>query len=682
MSLEIKRFIDCYVPTEVCNFQCTYCYIGQRKGFTGSVHAVGRTKEEVRQALSKKRFGGIMFLNFCAGGETLLGEDILGIIYELLKEGHVVQIVTNGTLRKRFEEISGWEDELLSRLFIKFSFHFLELKRLRLLDVFFSNIKLMQENGVSISLEITPCDEMIPYIEEIKACSIERAGALPHITVARNVETAELKILSSLSKEDYVKTWGQFDSPLFDMKMELVSQKRYEYCYAGEWTLYLDLRSGDLKQCYKGDVIDNIYWNPLEPIHFKPIGRHCRESYCFNGHAWLTWGAIPDMKTPTYAQIRNRVMSHGGEWLSDTVKQAFSCRLKNLNTVYENTDSVPKVLMLGDSILAGYVETVRKNLGNKCYIYYNGEIARSSVYLYRYLSEWADNMRIGSNIDVVHFNVGLWDIIHLNDEEPLVDIGSYEKNLRRIVWQLKYLFPNAKLVFANITPVAQEEWYFHNYRWERKNQDIDDYNKIAAKVMQENHVFENDLYTLAKGFHKEDYEDATHFTQNAYRQLGEKVSDCIGKMIDKMENAAAAPLGLSDSEFQNNISKLKKHRILIYGAGQYGRMCISMLQGAGITPELIIDRDIKLHGTFIQKILVIGPSEYMESECEKGDVVIIGIRNTALWNNIVSLFKECKGINVCSYKMLDYLHSNGESIGNGMKEQDNDERRIDRKTVI
>ena len=52
-------------------------------------------------------------MNFCAGGETLLSDEVLPVVHELLCEGHYVMIVTNGTLTKRFEEISNWSEELL-----------------------------------------------------------------------------------------------------------------------------------------------------------------------------------------------------------------------------------------------------------------------------------------------------------------------------------------------------------------------------------------------------------------------------------------------------------------------------------------------------------------------------------------------------------------------------------------
>lgn len=327
MSEYIKRFIDCYVPTEVCNFNCKYCYLGQKGKRKGEINPISHSPEEVTAALSRKRWGGRVFLNFCAAGETLLGDDLLPIIKALVVEGHIVQIVTNGSITKRFEEISKWDIELLDRLFIKFSYHYMELKRLNLTDVFFNNIKLVQSAGASISLEITPDDSIIPYMDEIQEEATYHLGALPHVTVARNENTSKFEILSDLDKNEYQKVWGTFDSPMFDLKMRLLSEKRTEYCYGGEKTFYLDLKIGNLKQCYRGEIIDNIYDNPGADINFKAIGRCCPEEYCYNGHAWLTLGTIPELDVPTYKDMRDRKCTDGSFWLKPGIQELFSQKI-------------------------------------------------------------------------------------------------------------------------------------------------------------------------------------------------------------------------------------------------------------------------------------------------------------------------------------------------------------------
>lgn len=115
---KIRRFIDIYIPTEVCNFRCSYCYISQRDNKTSAkIEQITHTPAEIREALSVKRLGGICLLNFCAGGETLLGTEILPIVKELIMEGHYVSIITNGTMTKRFLEVMEWSREVREKLF-------------------------------------------------------------------------------------------------------------------------------------------------------------------------------------------------------------------------------------------------------------------------------------------------------------------------------------------------------------------------------------------------------------------------------------------------------------------------------------------------------------------------------------------------------------------------------------
>lgn len=331
---KIKRFIDCYVPVSTCNLRCHYCYITQQGKFAEKTPVFSYSADHIRKALSKERLGGACCLNFCGGGETLIPPQMIDIVRELLEEGHYVMIVTNGILTRRFEQIAQFPKELLERLFFKFSFHYLELKRINMMEKFFANIKMMQDAGCSFTLEITPNDELIEHIEDIKKISLDNVKALPHITVARDNTKYELPILTSHSKSDYKKIWGQFKSGLFEYKYSVFNKKRKEFCYAGDWTLYLNIGSGDMKQCYKGEVIQNIYKNPDEPIAFKAIGNNCRESHCYNAHAFLTFGAIPEHKAPTYTHMRDRVCTDGSHWCSECVRDFFSQRLKDNNKKY------------------------------------------------------------------------------------------------------------------------------------------------------------------------------------------------------------------------------------------------------------------------------------------------------------------------------------------------------------
>jgi len=329
----IKRYIETFIATEACNFRCHYCYITQKRLFNNKVLKLQHSPQFIRKALSQERLGGTCLINLCAGGETLISRDIILLTKEFLEEGHFVSIVTNGVLSKRFDEICGFEKEPLQRLFFKFSFHYMELQRLNLMDDFFENIKKIRNAGCSFALELTPSDEAIPFIDEIKKTCMERLGALCHCTIARNDNDEKISHLSKHLFDEYKKIWNVFNSAQFDFKTNIFYEKRKEFCYAGDWSFCVNLLDGNYRQCYSEQELGNAYESIDKPLKFAPVGTACSLPHCYNGHAFLSLGVIPEMKTPTYAELRNRECLNGTSWLSETMVNFFSSKLSENNSV-------------------------------------------------------------------------------------------------------------------------------------------------------------------------------------------------------------------------------------------------------------------------------------------------------------------------------------------------------------
>ena len=269
-------------------------------------------------------------VNMCSTGETLLYSEVVIIVRDILENGHYVMLVTNGTLTKRFEQFANFPVNLRKHLFFKLSFHYLELKRLNLLDTFFANIRLMQRANISFTVEITPDDSYIPYIDEIKKVCMKELGALCHVTVPRDETKKGYPLMTSLSRSEFTNLWKSFESPLFDFKESIFEVKRKEFCYAGQWGLVINLENGIYKQCYKGKTLGNIY-DLDKPINYVAIGHHCREGHCFNGHAFLGFGLIPELNSPTFDKMRNRVLADNSEWLSSEMKAFMQCKLQDAN---------------------------------------------------------------------------------------------------------------------------------------------------------------------------------------------------------------------------------------------------------------------------------------------------------------------------------------------------------------
>lgn len=332
---KIKRFLDIYVPVTTCTLRCHYCYITQHRLFEGALPTFKYSPSHVRKALSKERLGGTCLINLCGGGETLLAPQIVEYVRELLEEGHYVMIVTNATISKRFDEIALFPKELLSHLFFKFSYHYMELKKRNLIETFFRNVCKMRDAGASFTLESTPSDELIPYIGEMQKEALDHVGAVNHITVARDERVAgELPILTNMNRDQYKKTWSVFKSEFFDYKMSIFGVKRKEFCYAGAWSLYINLATGVATQCYCSYFSQNVFEDINKPIKFKPVGNNCMQEHCYNGHAFLVLGLIPELSAPTYGEIRNRICADGSEWLKPEMKAFMSTKLYESNKQY------------------------------------------------------------------------------------------------------------------------------------------------------------------------------------------------------------------------------------------------------------------------------------------------------------------------------------------------------------
>ena len=329
---QMKMFIECHVPIKACNFKCDYCYVTQNKWWASEKPDFSLCLEKIEKALAVSRIGGIAMINLCATGETLLYPEMVDVIHKMLAAGHYVMVVTNGTLTERFKRCCEFSEDERSRLFFKFSFHYLELKKKGLMDCYFSNVRLVHENGISFTVEITPDDEYIPYIDEIKTVCMKELGVLCHVTVPRDERLPGFPLMTKLKREEFVKTWSQFDSELFRFKESIFEVKRHEYCYAGKWGFVFDLGTGDYSQCYKGRYLGNLYKDVDEPLNLYAVGCQCQEGHCFNGHAFLGFGLIPELTTSDYADMRNRVLPNGDRWLSPRMEEFMRRRLKEDNT--------------------------------------------------------------------------------------------------------------------------------------------------------------------------------------------------------------------------------------------------------------------------------------------------------------------------------------------------------------
>lgn len=334
----IHKFIELLVNgTTECNFHCEYCYVWRKKEFTPGIVTSDYTAKEIREALSLKKLGGPCHINACAQGETLLSKDIVELSYELLDEGHYLSIITNGTVTSKIDEILQFPESLLERMFFKLSFHYAELRRTKLLDRFWENVDKIKNSPCSYSVEITPCDTLIADIDNIKQEFKEHAdGVMPHITFTRDANKEGLDLLSDLSLEEYKETWRIFDSDLFDLKCDYYKKKIHQTCYAGNWSYRVNAVNGNLQSCYQQQLSGTIFDKNQKTLPVLTVGHDCRLNYCFNNHAFLAWGDVPEIKCANYFVVRNRTSKEGARWIKETYAAAMQQKLYDNNFIYSD----------------------------------------------------------------------------------------------------------------------------------------------------------------------------------------------------------------------------------------------------------------------------------------------------------------------------------------------------------
>jgi hypothetical protein len=209
-------------------------------------------------------------------------------------------------------------------------------------------------------------------------------------------------------------------------------------------------------------------------------------------------------------------------WTVKSVRPANLCCIVSIVLIFSSgsasaQDDLPRVLLIGDSIADMYSSQVANELKDKAKV----EAARRPTHLVLNSSSALEHLdqllgRIDRNNkpvaqekwpnwDLIHINVGLGDLVHrvphLKSTRLLpISAGGviatqpeqYEKNLDRLIQQVKTRNPDAKIVWAHTTPI----------RASRSNVFIlgteVEYNKIAERVMKKHGVPINDMYEYAR----------------------------------------------------------------------------------------------------------------------------------------------------------------------------------------
>ena len=194
-----------------------------------------------------------------------------------------------------------------------------------------------------------------------------------------------------------------------------------------------------------------------------------------------------------------------------------------------------KIVLIGDSIRMGYDKYVKDALKNSASVYYPDENCKFAEYVLRFAHEWKEKSQCGDDVDLVHWNAGLWDALELFEDEPLTSLDYYKEAIARIDKRLRMIYPKAKFVFATSTKVLE---HLANKDFRRHNATIEKYNEAALEALAGTDTIINDLYSLSQTFPESYHSDWVHYyTDEGTEVIGGRVLSVI-----------CSELGISASE--------------------------------------------------------------------------------------------------------------------------------------
>ena len=217
-------------------------------------------------------------------------------------------------------------------------------------------------------------------------------------------------------------------------------------------------------------------WELLESVSFKPVSRPAEKpapsAPAPKPAASKTTAPKPPARSSAATESDPRLHADGAGWRLDQATRIDPKR--------------PRVLLMGDSILNGYLADTVKALEGQAYIdAWVNPLAQSSYRLHEMLAE----VLARGPYDIVHVNMGLhgWQKGRIPD-------GQFEPLTRKLVETIRARAPSATFIWASSTPVTTKGK--PGELDAEINPVIIEHNRLAAKVMAEMKVPVNDLYTV------------------------------------------------------------------------------------------------------------------------------------------------------------------------------------------
>jgi lysophospholipase L1-like esterase len=186
---------------------------------------------------------------------------------------------------------------------------------------------------------------------------------------------------------------------------------------------------------------------------------------------------------------------------------------------HANETNLPRVLLIGDSITRAYYPEVEKHLEGKAYV---GRLSSSAFISDPVLLKQIEMVLGQYKFEVIHFNNGMHGWQHSEKE--------YEQAFPKFLKTIQKYAPNAKLIWANTTPLKVSPTPPANDQTQATDERIAARNDIALKFVQAQGIPMDDLNRPMRG-HPELHSDNVHFNEQGVALQSAQVAAQIEPLL-------------------------------------------------------------------------------------------------------------------------------------------------------
>jgi lysophospholipase L1-like esterase len=186
---------------------------------------------------------------------------------------------------------------------------------------------------------------------------------------------------------------------------------------------------------------------------------------------------------------------------------------------HANETNLPRVLLIGDSIVRDYYPEVEKRLAGKAFV---ARLATSRFVADPVLLMEVELVLNDAKFDVVLFNNGMHGWQHSE--------ASYQKAFPKFIKTIRAHAPKARLLWASTTPLRDGKGITSDTKAEYSDDRIAARNSLAAEMVAAQKLPTVDLNAAVRG-HPEFHSDNVHFHGQGSQILAAQVSAAVEKLL-------------------------------------------------------------------------------------------------------------------------------------------------------